>query len=394
MAIITLAADSLTAANPYIIGSAPDNLTGYSVPGAANQGKIYGAPKVWSMASGSNATWRCDTALTSSVIAAKIKLPNPVSSNTVCVALMDASNNGLLVITGTTSNNFRIFAVSNGVLSGSALRTDSVLPIADAVIEFRRTISGANHDYEIFQNGSKIGATYNNNTYNATYGACMSRGGDISEFSVEYIPAQTVDSINSGSDITSGQTSIPFTTTGFISNTITAITTNRTGVTCSAISNSGGGAGTFSLSDFSDGVAYPALPSTVTYTFTDGTNTAQITEGLILKSGWSQVTYASAIPLNDRVFCWWLDQAGVSISDGTMVYWPTTSGLAFLSNGDTSSDSERTITAFVRDISTGLMSEWVVTINDAGVVINAGGLSVAGLSNSGRSNSGLSVTGL
>lgn len=203
-----------------------------------------------------------------------------------------------------------------------------------------------------------------------------------------------INSINAGADIQSGQSAVSFLTAGFNSNTITNITTNSSGLTCSGIVNSGGGAGTFNLSDFVDGVAYPALPANVTYTFSDGTKTAQITEDLFLKTGWSQVTYASAVATNNRYFSWWLQQAGISIANGTLVYWPTTVGFSFTATGGTASDAERTVTAFVRDVATGLMSEWIVTINDAGDVVSATGLTSAGLTMSGLTMVGLTAVGL
>ena len=143
MTIISLDFNTLTAANPYTIGAAPDNLAGYSVVVGANQGKIYSAsPKVWAMASGANAMWRNDTLLVGTVIKTTVTLTNPATSNSAGCSFVNSSGNGLMLITGTGTNNFRIFAVVAGQLSGSALWTQATAPSASASVEFRRTFTG------------------------------------------------------------------------------------------------------------------------------------------------------------------------------------------------------------------------------------------------------------
>lgn len=395
MATINLVFSTLTAANPYTIGSAPDNLTGYSVPGTANQGKIYGSPKVWSMASGTNATWRNDTQLTSSVISSKIKLPSPVSSNAVCVALLDSSHNGILVITGTGTNNFRLFAVANGVLSGGALRTDAVAPIAGATIELRRTISGANHDYEIFQNGSKIGATYTNNTYNAQYGACMSRGGDLAEFAVEYTPAQTVVSINSGNDIIQGATGTAALLNGFTSRP-TSITTNQTGLTCSNIGGTTN-APTWDNSGWAEGQQYPSLPVNVNFTFTFNTETTTGTETVTYPVTHTKVVFSSTPDITSLDgMGYWLNSAGHVVAGGDW-YHTTFSDLVCDSDARISVTGTGIFTGYFRPFSgstAGRVYYWEFEVVDGSITSATGGLVTRGLTETGLIARGLVTRGL
>lgn len=406
MTTITLLASSLTAANPYVIGSAPDNLTGYSVPGAANQAKIYGVPKVWSMASGTNATWRCDTQLTGNVISSKIKLPSPVSSNAVCAALLDGSHNGILVITGTGTNNFRLFAVANGVLTGSQLRTpDAVAPIAGATVELRRTINGASHDYEIFQSGSKIGATYTNNTYNATYGACMSRGGDIAEFSVEYTPAYE---INTFTDPLVPSAAASGTQTGFSNGAITA---DFGGLTFTGTVSGSAISGT--MSSFVDGGLCPLLPAaSVSGTFTQGGNTANLTRAISVPTGLQELRDGGGTPANfsgivlgdPKYIGQSFADAGNPLTTLDRSYVDPSYGLTIDQDGrvrlnapdhptDPVPSLPYTTTLWIRRGADGKAYSHTLTIDEEGNV-STGGLSVAGLSNSGLSNAGLSVSGL
>lgn len=278
---------------------------------------------------------------------------------------LDANGDGyLLLVRSSDIRVFRVTASNTGLTLLAGGTYTGTMEVND-VIEL--TANKSTGEMQIRQNGTlRLTVTDTTHIAKALRLGFFSRGGFIKSFTVYDVSAIT--GINGGSSIVNGQAAVPFTSDGFGS--ITAITTNRTGVTCSNIVNSGGGAGTFDLSEMVDGAAYPILPTTVTYTFSDGTNTGTITEDLELEAGWEQVSYVAAYPLNDRMFCWHLDQAGISIADGTIVIWETVEGFAFTANGDSISDAERTVIAKVRDESTGLMSIWTVTIDEAGDVID------------------------
>lgn len=303
---------------------------------------------------------------------------------------LDENGDGYKILV--RGSDIRAFKVT-GTNTGLTLLTGGTYTGATAINDvIELTANKSTGEMQIRQNGIlRLTVTDTTHIAKDLRLGFFSRAGTLKSFTVYDVSAIT--GINGGSPIVNGQAAIPFTSDGFGS--ITSITTNRTGVTCSNIVNSGGGAGTFDLSDMVDGVAYPILPTTVTYTFSDGTNTGTIIEDLELEPGWEQVSLVAAYPLNDRMFVWHLDQAGISIDDGTIIYSPIIAGFAFLPNGDSESDAERTVPAKVRDIVTGLISEWTVTINEAGEVVSADrGLSVAGLSEAGLSVRGLSVTGL
>lgn len=305
-----------------------------------------------------------DTALTGNIIAVEAVL-GTVGSDSQFLVLCDPLGNGYQFLVNST--NIRCFSMTNFVLGAQVGSPIAFVATTGHTCRVERNnTSGA----MVVSTQGVTRGTINQANVNTNWraGVGTRNAANISSFSSIYTASQSVDSINGGSPIVNGQTAVPFTSTGFNANTITAITTNRSGVTASGIVNSGGGAGTFNISDMIDGGAYPSLPTTVTYTFSDGTNTATIDEDLNLEPGWEQVTYANASPINDRVFCWHLDQSGISIADGTIVIWQALAGFAFTANGDSESDSERTVLAKVRDESTGLISFWTVTINDAGVV--------------------------
>ena len=378
MTIINLDFNTLTVAAPYVIGSPPDNLTGYSVVTGANNGKIYSVlPKVWS-ANGTNAMWRNDTPLSSLVIKVSAALPTPVSSNAAGVSFVNASGNGLMLITGTSANNFRIFAVVAGQLSGGALWTQATSPVAGATVEFRRTFTGGNYEYEVFQNAVKVGATYVNNTYNTDmYGSVVSRGGDIRTMAVEYTPAQTLDTLT---DPLVAGAAFSGTCAGF---TDGAATLSSNGVSVAVTIASGAFSGTWPIAV--DEQAYPTLPkSAQTITLTQGGNTATITSDL-----------EQPVVDDDTYLTYYIEQDGFTADGGQFVFTPYSDLVIGTDGGALVTGAGTIVGYFIPATGTGAGNAYYYTFNviDGGAVAN-GGLSVAGLSNSGLSNSGLSVTGL
>ena len=397
MAVISLDFGTLTAANPYTIGSAPDNLAGYSVVVGANDAKIYGAPKVWSLASSGNAMWKNNTPLSSSVIYAKVTLPTPVSSNAAGCAFVNSGNDGLMLLTGTSTNNFRIFAVVDGQLSGSALWTQATAPIASATVELRRTFTGGNYEYEVFQNGAKVGATYTNNTYNTEmYGSTVSRGGDLSAFSVEYTPAQTVDSINSGNPVTVGQTGVVIAHTGF-TGAVTSVTTNRSSVTC-AITAGDASSTTVTVSGWVEGGAYPVVDNTVTFTCTRGAESASATQTLTKPANYAQVTFSGAITDDPNLIGYHLAANGHTVNGGTF-YYRTNQVSALTVNVDTSWTSDPAGGTFSATFipSAGATSGnaylFDITLLN-GSIVSVQGLTSVGLTSTGLTQIGLTSVGL
>jgi hypothetical protein len=397
MTVLSLDFGTLTAANPYTIGSAPDNLAGYSVVVGANTGKIYGSPKVWSMATGSNAMWRNDTLLVGTVIKTSIVITSPASSSSFGCAFVNADHDGLMLLTGTGTNNFRIFAVVDGQLSGSALWSQGTAPIASATVEFRRTFTGGNYEYEVFQNGAKVGTTYTNNTYNTSmYGATVSRGGDIVSFNVEYTPAQTVDSINSGNPITVGQTGVVIAHTGF-TGAVTSVTTNRSGVTC-AITAGDANSTTVTVSGWVDGGAYPVVDNTVTFTCTRGAESASATQTLTKPANYAQVTFSGAITDDPNLIGYHLEANGHTVNGGTF-YYRTNQVSTLTVNADTSWTSDPAGGTFSATFipSSGATSGnaylFDITLLN-GSIVSVQGLTSVGLTSTGLTQIGLTSVGL
>jgi hypothetical protein len=399
MPVLSIDFNTLTVADPYVIGSAPDNLTGYSVVAGANNGKIYSAaPKRWGLSSGANAMWRNNTPLVGSVIKCTFTLLSPVSSNAAGCAFVNDSNDGLMLITGTGTNNFRIFAVVDGQLSGSALLGVAIAPIANATIEFRRTFTGTNYEYEIFQNGSKIGPTYTNNTYNtAMYGATVSRGGDIATFSVEYTAAQTITSINSGNPVTVGQTGVVINHTGF-TGAATAVTTNRAGVTCT-ITAGDANSTTVSVSGWVDGAPYPVVDNTVTFTVSRSGESASATQTLTRPANWAQQTFSGAILDDPNLIGFNLAAAGHTVNGGTF-YYRTNQVSSLTVNPDTSWASAPAGGTFdavfipSAGATAGNAYLFEITVLNGSIVSVSGGLTSIGLTAIGLGVIGLTEVGL
>jgi hypothetical protein len=324
--------------------------------------------------SGVNIILLDDTVLTSETISAEGFFSTVGSSSQGFVLANPSTGNGYQILINST--NARIFAMTNWAISGSALRTIDYSVPSNHYGVFRR--NNSNGDMEFWSGVSpdsltQRGTTFSQANANTDWraGVFVRDSGRMESLVSAYTPAQSVTSINNGNPIAAGQTGVPFETTGFSGGAVTSITSNQPGVTISNIVLSGAndGKGTFDISGFSEEGLYPSLPANVEYTFANGAATAKISQSLTIPQAYSQVTYANASALNSRVFAWHLLSAGISIANGTRIIWLDTPDFAFLDNGDTTSTAGTVmiVTAWARNEATGKMSEWIVTIGDAGV---------------------------
>lgn len=180
---------------------------------------------------------------------------------------------------------------------------------------------------------------------------------------------------------------LSFTTTGFA--TLTAITTDQTGITVSGITGVDGSA---DVDDWQDGEICVDLPAAATYTFTDGTNSALIEGDVTIPSTYTRVVAASPALTVGYLAGDILAQTGRTFVSGDV--FNHTSYDDFELNPDTG----YTVT------SEGVIDLWVRVAagSDAGkmyyysvsIVINSGGLTSAGLTSIGLTRAGLTSSGL
>lgn len=394
MATRTLNFATLTAANPYVIGGAPDNLVGYTHPSGSSSftiGLLSGANQFYGNSSSSNSVFRDDTPLSGALYSAQATVGTTNGSG--CgPALLDASNNGYVALSSDGTGNTRLFKVVASQL-GSQVGSSVTQTHADnQVRELRWTTGGV---MSMWVDGAQIGVNITDTTYTPTYAAAISRAGRLRNMASIYTPAQTVTSINGGSPITSSQSAVAADTTGF-TGIPTTITTNATGVTCGTISGTTN-APAWVQPIRTDGAVFPKSGTVVTYTFTNGAETANGDQTINKDSDQTAVIVAS--PINDDITCLFgaiFAETGRSAANGDEVYHTVPVGMSDLvvnPDGTMEVTNAGTFDCWVWTLATGVNYYYSVTITENGVVIN-GGLTSSGLTSSGLTLAGSTSAGL
>lgn len=373
MTTVTLDFNTLTPASPYVIGSAPDLLAGYVLPGASDPAQITNLSGFdqFSRNSGSvNAIWYYSMSLPGTVIEASCKL-GTTNGSAVGVGFADASGNGWMMISSDGTSNCRIFLMLAWQLSGGALLTISQAHTLDNVISLRRNTSSG--EMSIYVNGVQIGTpgsnTYTSTTYSPRYGCVISRGGRVKEFSVIYTAAQAVTSINGGDDIEQGETGIPAILSGF-TGAVTSIPTNQTGITTSNIAGATN-APTFSISGWAEGQPYPILPVATQFTFTRSGESAAGTETVTYPSGWAKVTFSAPVIDDSNFIGKWIADQGHTV-DGGAYYNQTYGDLVVGADSGVEVTNGGTFPSWFRPATgatAGNMYFFQVTVTDGGAVV-------------------------
>lgn len=353
------------------LNSSPAFPANYTLGGGA--AKIL-ASKFGSVASSVNAVILDDTVLTGNEISAECVL-GTVASSAQGVCLCTPTGTGYQALFN--NSNVRIYTMTNFVLGaqvGSAIvfvattghkaqlkrnNTTGVMevstaPVADAFIS-RGSVTQANA----------------NTDWRA--GCFVRDSAAIPSMTSRYTPAQTVDSFNSASDIQVGQQDVVYATTGF--SAVTSITTNRTGVSFSGISDTTGD-GNADISDRVTGNAFPNLPVSVTYTFVNGSDTATVTKNLVKKTTESVVTFNNMVLTDNTFLGAELVRLGLSTADGNRGWWvPGPKNVRFydddqiavaeesrVSNGIIVADDPTTVTVWYWIAATGIVHQLNVTV--------------------------------
>lgn len=387
MAVIkTLLISSLTDANPYTIGAAPDNLAGYTKPSGSDAARV--SSSTWYLAGATETMWLDDTILTGTTIYARAKIGATVSSSAAGVVISDINGTGYEVIFGTTAGNFRVFATLNGKLSGSVLAggTFATVPVANAWIELSHTGT----TLTVKQNGSTLGSVAGITRPTNARAGMSSRGGQLVGLESEYDAAQSVVSINGGSPFTASQTSSSAETLGF-TGLPASITSNVTGLTFGGIGGTAN-APTFTKSVRTDGAVYPKDGVTATVTFTNGAESTSTTIPCNKNTDETEVVVSS--PINDDITCLFgaiYAATGRTAVTGDYGYYKVPVGMSDLTigvDGRIQSTNAGTFQYWAYTAATGVNYYYSVTITESGVVIGVG-LTSAGLTVSGLTSPGL-----
>ena len=395
MATNTLNFATLTAASPYVVGSAPDNLTGYTqTSGSTNYNitLLSGANQLAGTSSSSNSVLRDDTILSGAQYSAQVTI-GTTNGSSCGPALLDSSNNGYVALSSDGTGNTRLFKVVASQL-GTQVGSSVTQTHADNQLrELRWTTGGV---MSMWVNGVQIGVNITDTTYTPTYAAAISRAGRLRNMASIYTPAQTVTSINSGNPFSASQSTSSAVTTGF-TGLPASITSDVTGLT---FSNIGGttNAPTFNKSVRTDGAVYPKDGVTATVTFANGSESASTT--ILCNKDADETEVIVASPINDDVTCLFgaiFAATGRSAANGDELYHTVPVGMSDLvinPDGTIEVTNEGTFSAWVWTNATGVNYYYSVTITESGGVVINGGLTSSGLTSSGLTRAGLTSSGL
>ncbi len=349
----------------------------------------------------SNGVWRDDTVLTGAVRSAFVTT-GLTNGSAVGAALLDAGNHGYVALTSDGTGNTRLFRVVGSQLGAQIGSSITKTHADNQVREIRWETGGV---ISLWDGATQIGTNFSDTTYTPIYAAALSRGGRLRNMASYYIAAYSIDTFT---DPLVPGAAASGTQTGFSDGAITA---NFGGLTFTGTVS--GSAVSGSVSSFVDGGLCPLLPAaSVSGTFTQGGNTANLTRAISVPTGLRELRDGSNNPANfaglvlgdTKYLGQAFVEAGNPLTINDRAYWNPAYGLLIDQDGrirlnatdhptDPVPSLPYTTTLWIRRGADGKAYSHTLTIDEEGDV-SIGGLSVSGLSNSGLSNAGLSVSGL
>lgn len=204
---------------------------------------------------------------------------------------------------------------------------------------------------------------------NLTFTTNASQSGFISAIKVNervfnpYVVDSITDPVEAGGTIT-------YATSGFAS--LTAITTNQTGITVSGMT---GVDGTATVAGWANNAVYPDLPVGVTYTFTDGTNSDTIEGAVIKPVAYTRLPMASPVLTAGYLAGDILAQTGRTHVSGDIMFHTTYGNFALAADTGYTVSTNGTIDLWVRvaaGADAGKMFYYDVTITESGAVVITG----------------------
>lgn len=375
----TLDINSLAAANP----ATPP--TGYSQLSGSQNARIFQFElREWSMVpGGTQSVWRDDSPMSGDVITSRVVI-GATNGTRTGPALVDGSGNGYVMLSSDGSNNATsFFKIVDGQL-GSQIGETIAYPHATGQ---SRDIRRSGNTYTAWVNGVQIGGDYVDSSYDPTYAAMVSRGAYIRSLTSEYTPSRTVDSITDpialGSAISvglTGYTAPTSVTGGGMSATGLSFAAGTLTATWPALSES-----------LAPTVALPATGVTITVTESDGS--ATITANINLPSGHIATAFLSAI--DDPRYL----GGNIALSDGWRAYYESNQAgvgdIEIQSDGRIIADNPGTFTMHLHKFGgDNSITQYSITINEAGEVVEVGGLTARDLTMTGLAMRGLTMIGL
>jgi len=131
-----------------------------------------------------------------------------------------------------------------------------------------------------------------------------------------------ITSFNGGNPVTAGQTSIPVQATGFTGKP-TAVTATYESDTKAISATIGAGTATDFVIDIQDrvnGEDWPLNGTSVTFTFTYGSELASVARTLVKKADETVYTFTGAITSDPATLTYWLTQDGFTVEGGEHAY--------------------------------------------------------------------------
>lgn len=292
MTIESVEADDLTVADPYVIGSPPDNLAGWVQ--IANALRVASAtPKYFLGTNANNCVWINSTKLVGTVFYARVTL-DVYGSESQGVVVSSLAGAGYQLLVNSTLGA-RLFAMTTGgVLGGQKGSTVATAANPGEVveIEFRVGDPAPGSVRLICKVNGVTRIDFNEVNANPDwYGGGVVRGsGRMRAIEVEYTAAQT---LTIGTPLVPG-VSRTDTCTGFADG---AATVSFSGVSVGVTIASG--SLTYTVPTLADDVAWPKLPATgQTITLTQSALTATASASVSMPVGFNVVRDGAAAPAN------------------------------------------------------------------------------------------------
>lgn len=223
---------------------------------------------------------------------------------------------------------------------------------------------------------TRIDTTYTGpNIYGLLYSSGYNSWNETVSYTAYNVNVYTVESINNGSPVYSGQNNIQMVTTGFTGLPTSITCTYSNGTKSIPVTNIAGATNnpTFTLGDRVDGADCPLDGTVLTFTVTNGMEVANITAVYTKQVGENAILFASPITDDSSYLTYHLANAGLTANAGTF-YYKTPSGMSDLVigvDGSISSTNEGTIEGWfipLTGTSLGTSQKLNLEVKDSGIV--------------------------
>ena len=201
-------------------------------------------------------------------------------------------------------------------------------------------------------------------------------------FNIEPFPTGTITDLNSGGNVKAGSTGNSVTSSGFSP-------TGGTGGGKTLTAWSGSNPYTFTQPAYVDGGTYPEPDTLQTFTFTDGSQSPQITRVIESPINMTSVVAASPIIDEESYFGYALVLQGITPVTNDRFVYPTESGnFSIAADGKIRATTAGTRVLYLWSTATGIITLVNLPVTEE-MISGAGNLTSTGLTSSGLTSSGL-----